>query len=127
MSTPDYKSLLSVLLDATKANKLSWQRELTNSYLYFSLTPDNSKMLLDKYFAQEEDKEIPCLNFSIFTGEGKLVDEIVRCDSSDETEEYNILRDLYFTVDEIVSTEENKKSAPIINGITESLHKMIAG
>lgn len=122
----EYTRLLQALLKTTQEMKIDWLRENVSKYQFYCIDDKNRKILLDKYYAYSDGSQIPCINMTSFNTNGKIIDEMVLCNTSIEKEEYGLLEKLYNTVFNLFGEKENSVAYPILSEITESFQKLAA-
>lgn len=122
----EYTGLLQALLKTTQERKIDWLRENISKYQFYYIDDKKRKLLLDKYYASIDGSQIPCINMTSFNTNGKIIDEIVLCNTSPEKEEYSLLERLYSTVSDSFSEKEMNLASPILSEITESFQRLAA-
>lgn len=121
-----YIELFQALQELTENKKLDWVNEPDTKLAFSCKTIDgNTKIVLDKYTAINDSDKTPCFNMSAFDDIGRLQTEIVLCDMSKESKEYELIKNLYNKVEELSYIKMMATTQPIVHRITESFQKMV--
>lgn len=116
-----YQGLINELQSSTSKKLIQWNRGEGQFAYYF--TSNNRKFLVDKYYSSFNNQTNVCFNLTIFDSD-KILDEIVSCKVDGLDSEFELLKNLYGTVENAMFEKRNEKLSPILNDITESLKSL---
>jgi hypothetical protein len=116
------KNLISSFIVATKANKITWNKDNDRGLncFYYNL-PNIGKALTDKYYSKSDNDVNECFNFTILNATNEIILEIAECRENEPSHIYLLLKDLYNEVETQFHELELSKISPILTEITGSL------
>jgi hypothetical protein len=87
---------------------------------------NTEKILVDKYFYKDNPSEVAaCVNVTIFSSKGEIIDEIVVCEESEEKQTYKLLTALHSKIETQVCKVHEEQLTRIIDNITQSLEQLM--
>ena len=120
MFRDEYVLLIQTLIQATKAGFLNWSKG-QNLLAYTAHPPPGQIIQVDKYYAIEDELSNTCINFTLFTSDHLVIDEIVFCRGDDDSPVFDLLNELYKEVELQYARNTNPNLPIVLAAITQSL------
>ena len=121
MLRDEYILLTAALIQATKANLIKWSSSCCRSLSYTAQPTPNQIVEIGVYYSIDDNNvSTTCLDFTVFTSEQKVIDEIVLC-RGDDTGLFNPLEELYKEAKTQFTIASNPHIPIILKDIAQSL------
>lgn len=125
MFRDEYTLLIDALIQATKANLLKWSSSCCRSLSYTAQpTPDQIVEIGVYYSIDDNSVSTTCLDFTVFTSEQRVIDEIVLC-RGDAPGLFNPLEELYKEAKAQFTIASNPHIPIILKDIAQSLVRQL--
>ncbi len=124
MLNPEFITFLQTLLDLT--NKQLLKLDKGDSALSYLAKPIDQTFLIDKYYSVEGSEQYTCINFTVFSkDDNSIVSEVVLCKPEDNDGHFELLNNLYKSVELQYQKEQNEKLSHVFSDITQSLQEKL--
>ena len=120
MFIDEYISLIQTLIQYTRAGTLNWSKG-HNLLAYTAHPPAGQIIQIDKYYSMGNEEPNTCINFTVFTSDHLVIDEIVFCKGDDESLVFDLLNELYKEVKSQYALNIHSTVPAVLAGITQSL------
>lgn len=120
MFTTEYKLLIDTLIESTRASLLIWSKG-PNALAYTVQSPSGQIILIDIYYSIVDELPNTCIDFTVFTNERRVIDEIVLCRGDEGSIIFDLLDKLYKEIEIQYSRTSNPGLPAILASITQSL------
>jgi hypothetical protein len=95
MLQQEYRTLITALIGATDQNKVHWERGRSFGSYQVKANPQ-TKILVDSYFAQNDNVTNNCINILLLNcTDDKVLDNFVICNEASQLPDYTLVKQLY--------------------------------